>query len=888
MNLKTVVRKKTVAVFTVSMGVIFLCVARCANDTLFDAAGKNWNKPFAFVSASNYSSLSLADTALLKLTDTLTVVQNASFTYIGLISNPRPGIGLKGAWDFGNGQGESAVFDSFFIARQTFTDTGRFVARFTIRDALGDEASDSVTVNVLAQQKPRPVSIELLSPPNGMMNINPAESLGVFFSWRIVTSYPADSLTATVYLGKDTASLTTIKTGVKSGIVVSDLNYTTRYYWRIVAFAGSQPIDTSLVFTFVTKSGNLTGGPVIEFIRGDTTAFAGDTVPFFASVKDSGSAITMYAWDFNNDSIFEIKSGTTATCTYVYTDTGHFKAIFRAVDVNDKSVLDTVRITIISKKPIAGPVIRSIRKDTTVTARDPVRFFAAASDSSAPIVEYAWDFDGNGTWDNHDSTTAGSDSITYSFVNPGKYNAILRVTDKNGKTAYDTAKIIVLPINSLGSGPVIMSVRHDTTVSLFDTVAFFATVIDSTCPVTEYAWDFNGNDTFECVKTLPTDTCKHRFTATRVYKTVFRATDSLGKTTYDTVRITVAKIKLRVNFISPDTIVDFHNTVRCSVVVNNASVNPVFEIDTMQTGVFRPMNAAGAIGTYAFRVDTAAVSDSVRIRVYSALSDTVTKGFKVSVRPRSLTITAIDSTDTTITVRWTKTLESGFKEYLIYRGVTADVDTNGNLWATVDQAATTLYATPTPNYNLLPRYYRIYQRDKNGFLSAGSNIVFGNIKNSAPTRPVFVYPLKAADTLWSNGTMRWSRSTDNNNDSVTYDLLFNQNNAGFVTYARGIQDTMYRLVGIDSLPSFKANIRVVARDGHGGADSSTLNNVFFRQARSGRMFVVPKGTFIDSANNLATITYDYLMDSIEVTQLSYKNAMNMADPSVSIADNQPV
>jgi formylglycine-generating enzyme required for sulfatase activity len=54
------------------------------------------------------------------------------------------------------------------------------------------------------------------------------------------------------------------------------------------------------------------------------------------------------------------------------------------------------------------------------------------------------------------------------------------------------------------------------------------------------------------------------------------------------------------------------------------------------------------------------------------------------------------------------------------------------------------------------------------------------------------------------------------------------------------------------------------------------------------MCVVPRGSFIDSLGNIATLTYDYLMDSIEVTQLSFKTVMNGFNPSNNIDDKKPV
>lgn len=859
-----------------------LALLRCANDTLFDAGPNHWNAPFAFVSQSALSVATLADTATLKLADTITVFKNAEVSCIGLISNPRQGLQLKGTWDFRDGHAASAAFDSSYIVKHSFADTGLYWAKFSISDAIGDEAADSVVIKVIA----RPISIGLLSPSNDSTNVDPADPSGVFFLWQIVNPEPGDTVKATLFLGKDTASLPALDTGlVSSGIGVTNLEYATTYYWRVAVKRGASVAAISATFSFSTKSKPPPqGGPVVLSIRQDTTVFTGDTVAFFASVKDSGSSITEYAWDFNGDSIFESKSGTTASCKYAYADTGHYKAVFKATDSNDKSASETVRITVISRIPAIGPKIMSIRGDTSVTIRDSMTYFAKVVDSSARIIEYAWDFDGNGTWDHIDSTT---DSCRHAYLNTGKYNAILRVTDKNGKTAFAAVEITVTPDISGDIGPVILSIRHDTTVTVFDTVSFFATVTDTFCSVTKIEWDFDNDGVFDCSKTSSTDTCKKSFTSIGTYNAVFRATDSLGKTTSDSIGITVKKIHIGMNFISRDTIVDYQNTVRCSVVVSNQSIDPVFEIDTMRTGVYRPMNSTGATGVYSFRVDTAAFSDSVRIRVHSPSSDTLNTGFKVSVRPRALSIIKIDSTDSTITVYWSKTLESNFKEYLVYSFTNNNVDTGSTLWAT-DTQASTVSSTSAPHFSLTPRYYQIYQRDKNGLLSQGSNVVFGDIKNSAPSKPIFTNPSKNGDTMWANGVVRWSHSVDKNKDPVTYDLLFKRSDgADFIPFVTGITDTFYRLKGIDSL-SLLGTLCIVARDTRSAGDSSELTNIVFRQVRYSSMYLVPKGSFTDSAGNSASISYDYFMDSIEVNQVSWKMLMGGDSPASSKGDQLPL
>ena len=776
-------------------GVLFCTVIsfvylRCSNNTLFNENKQQWSAPFAFVSGSEHPVVTLNDPTVFGLTDTITVVQNADVWFIGLVSNPRPHLHVKASWRYGDGHADQSIVDSSYSVKHAFAAAGRYVGHFTIADALGDSAVDSVTVKVVPSVIVDTVTVKLLSPVNHDTNVDPAEAGGVLFSWKITKSDPADTVTSDIYLGVDSSALAAIDTGLKSTSVDSiTLNYATTYYWRVLVKRPAGVACSSAVYAFSTKTNS----------------------------------------------------------------------------------------------SLAGPVIDSIRSDTTVTAKDSLLFFADVRDTGAVIVQYAWDFDGNGMFDDSSLTT---DTIRHAYANAGTYKAVLRVIDKNLKKALDTVTITVKPAVALGGGPVIDSIRHDTVVTFLDSFDFFAYVTpDSTAAIAEYMWNFGDLTPDHISSTTPA--VRYAYSKMGTFNAVFMAIDGNGKTATGTVKITVSPIKLHLAYVSPivDT-VDYGAFVRCSLGVTNRIDNLSFEIDTLQTARFIPMVATGSSAAYTFKMDTAAIIDTVKIRAFSPLTDTLAVQLRIFVRPRALTITGIDSTFSTITVHWTQTLESAFQEYLIYSALTDAVDTNGTPWASIKQAGTLSYTTLVASYTSAPRYYRLYQRDKNGLLSPGSNAVFGNIKNSLPAAPVFVNPSKSNDTLWSNAVVRWNRSIDLNGDAVVYELLYNRG-SGYVPYATGISDTFIALTGFDTL-SFRANLMVVARDSHGAGDSSGLTNIFFKQVKSGRMFVIPRGVFRDSSGNVATITYDFLMDSIEVTQLSYKTVMNGIDPATYADDKQPV
>ena len=89
--------------------------------------------------------------------------------------------------------------------------------------------------------------------------------------------------------------------------------------------------------------------------------------------------------------------------------------------------------TVAPTKPTSGEVKRRDRQ--------PITFDAGAGsddDASAPSkLGYAWDFDGDGTFDRTGV------SVKHKYTIEGTYNAVLEVTDKHGRTSTATKVITV-------------------------------------------------------------------------------------------------------------------------------------------------------------------------------------------------------------------------------------------------------------------------------------------------------------------------------------------------------------------------------------------------------------------------------------------------------------
>jgi hypothetical protein len=109
-----------------------------------------------------------------------------------------------------------------------------------------------------------------------------------------------------------------------------------------------------------------------------------------------------------------------------------------------KESIPTVTLTVnkINKPPVAA--FRFVPETPKINER--VCFDARESrDSDGKIVQYAWDFDGDGTFD--ESVT--EPQICRVFESVGNFNVTLRVTDEDGATAEFTKTVTIIGVGQM-------------------------------------------------------------------------------------------------------------------------------------------------------------------------------------------------------------------------------------------------------------------------------------------------------------------------------------------------------------------------------------------------------------------------------------------------------
>ena len=155
-------------------------------------------------------------------------------------------------------------------------------------------------------------------------------------------------------------------------------------------------------------------------------------------------------------------------------------------------------------------------------------------DSDGTIVDYAWDFNGDGSVDLH-----GKDAVivTNEYNMPGRYSVMLKVTDNDGLQDYDSDLTI-------GVGPLTVYPKASVTSGTARlTVDFSADVVDGlgNGNMENYQWDFDGDGVFDYVS-LTTPNTSYIYTKPGDYNAHIKVLSKAGEIAEGTLKIHVDSV----------------------------------------------------------------------------------------------------------------------------------------------------------------------------------------------------------------------------------------------------------------------------------------------------------------------------------------------------------
>jgi YD repeat-containing protein len=155
----------------------------------------------------------------------------------------------------------------------------------------------------------------------------------------------------------------------------------------------------------------------------------------------------------------------------------------------------------------------------------------ASKDPDGTIAKYAWDLDGNGSYETDTGATA---STSRAYATPGERTIGLRVTDNSGATATTTRTVTIQ-----NSAPLSAFTATPNPVQTGNAVSFNAAgSSDADGTIAKYEWDLDGNGSYE-TDTGATASAGSSYPTIGARQVGLRVTDNLGATATTTRSLSV-------------------------------------------------------------------------------------------------------------------------------------------------------------------------------------------------------------------------------------------------------------------------------------------------------------------------------------------------------------
>ena len=243
----------------------------------------------------------------------------------------------------------------------------------------------------------------------------------------------------------------------------------------------------------------------------------------------SGDSIVTYEWDLDGNGSFE-SSGPGPSWTY--DDPGTVNCILKVTD-NEGSTDETAfTVEVSDTMPVADATSDATVIDVCVT----VNFDASASYDGLcgndDIVQYEWDFEGDGSW------SVGSKTANYSYDHVGNYIPYIRVTDDEGNT--DEFALPEITVNNVL--PTAIATSDKTNAKVNEIINFDgSTSHDNDCgdlDIVAYRWDLDDDGSWDAF----TANVNHSFGTAGEYTVTLEVEDDEGDTDQDTVVVTITDL----------------------------------------------------------------------------------------------------------------------------------------------------------------------------------------------------------------------------------------------------------------------------------------------------------------------------------------------------------
>lgn len=381
---------------------------------------------------------------------------------------------LNGDFTFDINTGTNSVFD------YTFTDSGIYNVWLKVTDSAGqfDLARTLVNVNTapfigleaIPESGPGPLTVTF--------DASSSEDLDgsiVKYEWDFDTDGVID---------RDTGILPRVThTFYRVGTIVVTLRITDN-----LGFTSSQGIEIEVI----APQNNLT--PTIALAANVTDGAPPMTVTLTATAADPDvdGGIDHYDWDYEGDGIYDESTDILGTVrVHEYAAAGRFNPTVRVVDVAGGSATASVEVLVHqpgNDPPVADFVVNPVGSPPGL----PITLDASTSTDDTGIATYAWDFEGDGTFE-VSGTAVDAQIVEHTYMVLGTYVAILMTTDDDGAVDYAWQQIIVGNVPEL----TIVTNRDYAEVPGGKFSLDASRSIGMEGAITSFEWDLDGDGTFE-------------------------------------------------------------------------------------------------------------------------------------------------------------------------------------------------------------------------------------------------------------------------------------------------------------------------------------------------------------------------------------------------------
>ena len=280
--------------------------------------------------------------------------------------------------------------------------------------------------------------------------------------------------------------------------------------------------DTASVTVNVTPTND---PPTASLSLPTNATTVGTELVLDASESTDDVGIVQYEWDFDGDGTTDLTTETPSV-SHIYDESGDYTPSVTVVDTNGETDTASASLSVTPSEPPTA----ALSVPDTVTVGESVTFDAGDSDDDQSVVEYAWDFDGDGRIDRETIES----SVTHTYSETGEFDPSVTVTDADGLTDTATATVTV----DGPDRPPTAELVAPTNVTAGESVTFDASGSDDDRGIDAYEWDWNGDG--EIDETTDYAEVDHSFDAAGTYTVSVTVVDTNGSTASANASVEVA------------------------------------------------------------------------------------------------------------------------------------------------------------------------------------------------------------------------------------------------------------------------------------------------------------------------------------------------------------